>query len=900
MGSPSLTTVRARLARLIITASLLALAWVVVAGAAYELVLHRPLALERLRGEAEILAEVLRAPLTFEDNEKAGVYLGSRRDSPRIAVSELYDSTGRLFAFYRRAGLPPPPVDIPAHRESGTGVQGLEVWFPVAEDARTIGVLHLVEDLAPIPARLSQYGIMVTAVALALLILGTTLMRGVRREFLRPISDLLGTTTEVTRTGRLDLRAPFERPDELGRLAEAFNRMLDMIGERDAALRATTAQIRGVFSAATEVAVVATRSDGTVTLFNTGAELMLGYSAAEIVGLRNPLLWHLGSELEERANTLSSRLGRPVSGFAVLAEPVTPGAGDSREWTFVRKDARLVRVHQVITAVRDGTGEATGYLAIATDITDRQRAARELQLREERFRSLIENASDMITVVARDGTITFQSPSSGRVLGLGPSELLGRNAFSLVHPDDLAKAAPAMERALLGPEIPEVLVLRLRHRDGSWRRIEIIGRPTAWEPGSRSLVLNSRDITETTLLEEQLRQSQKMEAIGKLSGGVAHDFNNILTVIQGHVSLVGSHPDLPPELRESALEIDLATRRASNLTRQLLAFSRRQPLQPTDVDLNDLVANMARMLHRILGEDIRMRLDCCAHPAWIRADGGMIEQVLLNLVVNARDAMPRGGTLDIGTIWAEVDPSAAAANSQARPGGFVVLSVTDSGTGISADDLPKIFEPFFTTKDVGKGTGLGLATVYGIIQQHQGWITVDSEPGEGTRFRIHLPRVLPPVAPVPAGDARPPRPGPEVPPVSAATILVAEDEPALRNFVRTFLTRHGYTVLEADTGAAALELWRQHRDRISLLLTDLVMPEGMTGRQLAELLVAESPDLPVIYTSGYSAEVAGGDLLLREGVNFLAKPYESAALVGAVRRRLGQGPSKSNVIPEVS
>jgi signal transduction histidine kinase/CheY-like chemotaxis protein len=734
-------------------------------------------------------------------------------------------------------------------------------------------------------------------------------MHKVGQDFLRPMSELLRTASEVTRTGRLDLRAGISRSDELGQLAAAFNRMLEMIGERDATLRSANAQIEAVLAAATEIAIISTDRDGTVRIFNTGAERMLGYTSAEVVGLHTPLLWHSDEEIRERAKELSGLLGRNVGGFGVLAEPVVGKGAESREWTLIRKDGSRLRAQLAITAVRGADGEGVGYLGIATDITERQRSAEELRLREVRFRSLIENASDLITVMAGDGTITFQSPSSGQILDWDPSEVIGANAYSFVHPDDLEKAVHAFEKVLARPAPmdlatptrgsapqrpaprpasrpvdPEVVVLRLRHRDGSWRLIELVGRAASWESGKAVVVLNGRDITQTSQLEEQLRQSQKMEAIGQLSGGIAHDFNNILTVIQGHVSLIDSHPVLPADVRESAVEIDQAAKRAANLTRQLLAFSRKQTLQPTDTDLNDVVANMTRMLHRILGEDIRMSFNYSAPPAWVRADVGMLEQVLLNLVVNARDAMPQGGLLDVSTAWEEVAPETAAANSEFRAGSFVVLSVSDSGSGIPAEILPRIFEPFFTTKGVGKGTGLGLATVYGIVKQHQGWVVVRTEIGKGTQFRVYLPRIANPAAKTPlkeplaeAGKGRN---------SNGATILVVEDEPALRSLVRTVLTGNGFRILEAPNGVLALDLWRRHQAEVQLLLTDLVMPDGMTGRQLAESVCVDCPELPVIFTSGYSADVAGVDLDLREGVNFLPKPYGPAALVDIVLRTL--------------
>jgi signal transduction histidine kinase len=458
--------------------------------------------------------------------------------------------------------------------------------------------------------------------------------------------------------------------------------------------------------------------------------------------------------------------------------------------------------------------------------------------------------------------------------------LAGRDGFALIHPEDVPKARESFQRALSRPAAPVPTTFRLRHQNDTWRLVEMVGRSVPTEAEEGYIIVNARDVTESAKLAEQLRQSQKMDAIGKLSGGVAHDFNNILTVIQGHVTLVLAQGGLTPETRESLTEISQSAERAANLTRQLLAFSRRQLLQTAILDLNEIVANLTRMLKRIVGEDITMQLHYSPQPAVVKADATMLEQVLLNLVVNSRDALPGGGRVVIETAHVQIDESMIFQMPQARAGRFVTLSVSDTGSGIPPEIIPHIFEPFFTTKDVGKGTGLGLATVYGIVQQHEGWINVSSERAKGTTFRIYLPHQERPAAPLarPATlkDAR----------GGTETILLVEDEPALRMLVTKVLTRLGYKMLEASSGAKALEIWAQHRDEVKLLLTDLVMPDGLNGRELALRLVAERPGLRVIYSSGYSADVAGRDFPLEEGINFISKPYETLKLAQIVRARL--------------
>ena len=413
------------------------------------------------------------------------------------------------------------------------------------------------------------------------------------------------------------------------------------------------------------------------------------------------------------------------------------------------------------------------------------------------------------------------------------------------------------------------------------RHTRIGGRTISWSyfPVKAIGVVHcyAGDVTEVQNLEAQLRQSQKMESVGQLAGGVAHDFNNILTVIQGHASLLSITGGVPAEALESAQQILFASERAANLTRQLLTFSRRQVIQPRDLDLNEVVSNMTKMLRRVLGEDITLQVNYASHLPAIHADPGMMEQILLNLSVNARDAMPGGGRLFIDTSAVRIDDAYARQNPEASVGEYVCLTVKDTGSGISTEILPRIFEPFFTTKDVGKGTGLGLATVYGIVRQHRGWVNVQSKVNEETIFQIFLPACspktgLPQAVPVESKI----RGGTE-------TILLVEDESPLRALVRKVLERHGYTVLETDSGVSAQEVWRENREKIGLLLTDMVMPHGLSGRELAARFRAEKPALKVIYSSGYSLAVVGKDMVLQDGINFLQKPYHPRKLAQAVR-----------------
>jgi nitrogen-specific signal transduction histidine kinase len=388
------------------------------------------------------------------------------------------------------------------------------------------------------------------------------------------------------------------------------------------------------------------------------------------------------------------------------------------------------------------------------------------------------------------------------------------------------------------------------------------------------------DITERLNLEQQLRQSQKMQSVGQLAAGVAHDFNNVLTIIQGHCELVITGEKVSKSGLDSLDQVRMAADRAAKLTQQLLTFGRKQFMQMELMDINEIIQQVTQMLRRVLGENVSLRSNLAPKLPAVEADATMMEQIIMNLSVNARDAMPGGGSLTIGTVPVMVSQAYVERNPEAREGTFVCLSVSDNGTGIEPDKLNKLFEPFFTTKEVGKGTGLGLATVYGIVKQHQGWIEVESELGKGSVFKVYLP------ASSKAVQARNGKVAPQNVRGGKETVLLVEDEAGVLTLARGILKSYGYEVLEARSGVEALRLWAQHDTRIDLLLTDIVMPEGMSGLDLARKLRAEKHDLKVLYSSGYSIEVAGQDFGLTEGMAFLKKPYQPSALALKVRECL--------------
>ena len=508
--------------------------------------------------------------------------------------------------------------------------------------------------------------------------------------------------------------------------------------------------------------------------------------------------------------------------------------------------------------------------------------------REELFRLITENAADMIAVVDVNGNRLYNSPSYEKILGYTPEELQGARPFEYIHPDDREKVhKAALEANATG--LGHSVEYRMCHRNGSWRILEsrastILSRDGAVE----RLVIVTRDATERKQLEEQFRQAQKMEAVGRLSGGVAHDFNNLLGVIIGYGEILQESLDSTNPLRSSADEVLKAGHRAASLTRQLLAFSRQQVLDPKVIDLNGVVRDMEKLLKRLIGEDIELKTKLEASLALIKADHSQIEQALLNLAVNARDAMPHGGKIELATSNFHMDTDFVRRYPYpVQVGDYVLLSVSDSGIGMDAATRARIFEPFFTTKEKGKGTGLGLSMVYGVVKQSGGYIDVTSEPGSGASFCIYLPRVDAPIdVPAQAELSASFR--------GAETVLLVEDEPSLRALAVHLLESCGYTVLEASNGEHALEVSDEQKHDIHLLLTDVVMP-GISGRVLAEELAKRRPLVRVLYMSGYTGQTVGAHGVLAEGSHFIPKPFTKEALARKVREVLDQKSAAASV-----
>ena len=506
-------------------------------------------------------------------------------------------------------------------------------------------------------------------------------------------------------------------------------------------------------------------------------------------------------------------------------------------------------------------------------------AQRALKQSEERFRSLVQNSYDIVTVVNENGNVEYISPSVQRVLGYDPATMIGRSAGEWAHEDDMALAGEKTALVMENPDAVADFVMRARHADGSWKWLEITLHNQLSNPAIKGIVAHQRDITDRTnadearqRLEEQLRQGQKLEAVGQLAGGVAHDFNNLLSVIQNFARFVYDDMDPADPRREDLSEILGAGDRAANLVRQLLTFSRKDLIRPQIWDLNGIVAEMTKLLSRTIPENVELDLQVGKGPIYVNVDRGQIEQVIMNVAVNARDAMTSGGCLTVKTGTRVIESIGGAKETgMLAPGAYAHLAMADSGVGMDEATLNRAFEPFFTTKSRDSGTGLGLATVYGIVEHAGGHVSVESEQGVGTTLHVYLPlspsgaeeEVVSPKAPI---DLR-----------GRETVLVAEDEKGVRSVVERVLRGKGYNVISAGSGEEALALAGEMKGRIDLLLTDLVMPH-MSGTELA----AQLPDVDVVYMSGYSDDVLSKQGVPSEGT-YLQKPFSPEALLNKVR-----------------
>jgi PAS domain S-box-containing protein len=628
---------------------------------------------------------------------------------------------------------------------------------------------------------------------------------------------------------------------------------------------------------------------GIVVTWNAGAERIKGFSADEIVGQHFSTFY-----------TEEDRLaGKPAHELTVAS---VHGRYEEEGWR-VRRDGSLFWASVIITALRNSDGALTGFGKVTRDLTDRKRAedalrashvvleerviARTLELQqlnaeiarsEVRYRTIISALSAVVWRCDPTGETFVSTPSWTDYSGLSEETLRGWGWTTPIHPDERANVIAHLRQSLAARE-PFRADLRLLRRDGEYRHIVARAFPLTDENDGEVHEWAGVfiDITEQRRLAEQLQQSQKMEAIGQLAGGIAHDFNNLLTIISGYCELLLL--DLPSESAslESVRAVSDAALRAAGLTRQLLSFSRQAVISPDNYSLNTLVRDTETLLRRVIGEDIKLAVALDAKIGLVRVDQHQMSQVLMNLAINARDAMPGGGSLTIETHAIELDEDYINTHVAVQKGRYVQMSVSDSGSGMTPEVRARIFEPFFTTKGVGQGTGLGLSVVHGIVTQSNGTIGAYSEPGVGTTIKIYLPEVVESTTVDTVRDA-------EIRIVGGhETILLVEDEDAVRDLAFVALEANGYFVLSAPDGATALSMAQSFNGRIDMLLTDVVMP-GINGRLLAETMRVEQPDLRVVYMSGYTNDMVVRHGILQAEVAFLQKPYTPSMLLRKVRQ----------------
>jgi len=628
------------------------------------------------------------------------------------------------------------------------------------------------------------------------------------------------------------------------------------------ALRESEARKRAILESALDCIVTMDHA-GVVVDWNPAAERTFGFMRAEAIG-------------KEMADLIIPPRFREQHRRGLAHYHATgqgPVLGNRLELSAITADGSEFPVELAITRIElEGSPMFTGYIR---DISERKRAEADLRESEERYRDLVENAHDIIYSHDLEGNYTSINRAGERITGYTHKESLALNLAATVAPEDLPKAREMLRRKIAGEKVT-AYEMEIIAKDGHRVAVEA-NTKLVYQNGVPVGVQGiARDVTERKQLEEQLRQSQKMEAIGQLAGGVAHDFNNLLTAINGYASLALQRLEEGHPIKSYLEEVKKAGDRAANLTRQLLAFGRKQILQPVAINLNGVVSDMNKMLRRLIGEDIVLTAKLDSDVGKVMADPGQVEQVLVNLIVNARDAMPRGGNLTIETENVELGEEYGSKHLDVASGKYVLLAVSDTGEGMTEEVRRRIFEPFFTTKEKGKGTGLGLSTVYGIVKQSGGNIWVYSELGKGTTFKVYLPQVA----------AQIPEPAEKVVEVAprggSETILLVEDEEVVRGLARRILEQAGYSVVEASKGDEALRFCEERAAEVDLLLTDVVMPE-MSGKELADRLKSQNPELKMMFMSGYTDESIVHHGVLDSSVEFIQKPFTPASLIRKVR-----------------
>jgi len=845
---------------------------------------------ERREEDEEIAALVrhvagrVARPLAESDARALRDSLSVLEVSKEVTAGVLFDAGGARRADLAHRG---PWVDRSERplRDGLVRAPGqLEITHPVEWNGRRVGTLSVRAGVDELGERLLTHAPWLGFVLLATTLLAFGLDAALLRRTRGPMLALAETARAVAERGDLALRAPEAPGEELRALTADFNAMLARFEQQDRELREAHDELGMLVQHGAHQLQVETlerqRAEDRSVLLSRAIES--SHDLVSISDLDDRISYVNRAFLDAYGYEEGEVVGRGIELFDSphnppgLREAIFDGTrvgGWHGELLNRRSDGTEFPIVLSTSLVRDEGGRIVGLLGVAHDVTRR----RETEARVRLLRAALEATVDSVVIADARARIEWVNAGFTRLTGFTADETVGRRVTRLASAHQVAPYPEDFWSTLREGRVWKGEMTRGR-KDGSRYHEELTVTPVRDDAGRVAHFVGiQRDVSERRRLEAQVRQATKMEAVGRLAGGVAHDFNNLLSVIRGHgeLGLREMDPGSPGRVRiEGILD---ATGRAAALTRQLLAFSRRQVMEPRVLDLNDVVRGVERLLRPLVGEDIEMKLELRGSLGRVRADPNQVDQVLMNLAANARDAMPSGGRLTLETDEVVLDEGFCREHAGARPGPFVALRVSDTGAGIDPDVIGHLFEPFFTTKELGRGTGLGLATVYGIVKQSDGYVSVDSVPGRGTTVTVYLPRVEDEARPVP----RPAKPIDDAP--AEATVLLVEDEDCLRPLAAELLESRGFRVLAAGSGKEALALAHEHE--VQLLLTDVVMP-GMSGPQLASTLRQTHPGMRVLYMSGYLADAIARHGALEEGTLLLHKPFSSAELCEKVLEAL--------------
>jgi PAS domain S-box-containing protein len=853
--------------------------------------------INNLTVQAEIIGSNSTAAITFKDKKTAEEILSALRSSPNIVVAVMYSKDGSIFARYQRYDVKG-DFSAPGPQEDHhyLGYDHLDLFHTITFEGKKIGTLYIRSDVSELYLRLIWFAGAMFVIMVLSLILSLLLSSKLQEAVTTPVLDLLNIMNTISKGKDYSLRASVRSHDEIGTLTDGFNDMLSQIQSRDTELEQHRKTLEKMVAKRTDdldrtnkqlQEELATRKKAEEALRASEERLRLALEATQQgwfdlnvqtgeVIVSPEYVKMIDYEPEE----FSSSLQNWINGIhtedrdavlKVFRECLASGGTRTMEyrrrtkkgnWKWIRSIGKIVEF--------DSNNKPLRMSGTHTDITERKQAEEALKVSEEKYRLVVENANDAIMIV-QDGMIKFPNRKSTVLSGYTKEELMSVTFSQFIHADDKDLGITMHGKRLQGQDVPETYSFRIINKSGGIVWVEASAVLVTWE-GQPATLSFLRDITVQKKLEEQLLHAQKMEAIGTLAGGVAHDFNNLLMGILGYVSLMLMKTDKTHPFYEKLKTIEQLVESGAELTRQLLGFARGGKYEAKPINVNDLIIKTADIFGRTKKEIvIQKKLQEDLHAT--EADTGQIEQVLFNLYVNAWQAMPSGGRLYIETENVILDEQQCR-SYDAEPGLYVKIAVTDTGVGMDSETQKRIFEPFFSTKGVGKGTGLGLASAYGIIKNHGGIINVYSEKGHGTTFNIYLP----------ASEGKPleTKPTESSPLTGNETILIVDDEQAILLAVKELLEELGYNILTAQSGLKAIELYKKHSKDIKLVILDMIMPE-MNGKETFVKLMEIDKNVCVLLSSGYSVNVEAKTILNLGCRGFIQKPFKVSELSEKIR-----------------